>query len=197
MLPGRTEIPLVVPWVVFCLEFRLLVENTRAAYGGFETIGLSDRPSRHLAAVRPAAYAQTRGIGCTPRYYGIHNGHEVAIVTPSPIATVGLHEVLAIAIRAAWIHQQNLIAMRGEELRQDLLPTIAGAVIRCRPSVDQQYQRELFTRRFHQCRLDGRAIGPGGAKNLCRRQGDPVPPLLDMRQPADFAVLRPEVDFRQ
>src|SRR5258708_35690369 len=98
MLPGRAEVPFVPLRAILRFEFGLLVENTRTGDGRFESAGLRNRPFAHLAAIRPAADAESVGIRFTRRDDAVQDSDQVPVIAAAPVAAVGFHEILTVAV---------------------------------------------------------------------------------------------------
>src|ERR1700733_10307382 len=141
MLPWRTEIPFVALGMSFSFEFGLLVEDASTDDRRLETIGLADRPFAHLSAIGPAADAEPGGIGFALRHHRIENRHYIFVITTAPIAAIGLEEIFAVAVRAARIDHQHLIAMPCEHFAPGCLPPVTFRKIRRWPAMNAQNQR--------------------------------------------------------
>src|SRR5262245_24197585 len=57
--------------------------------GGFEAVGLGDRPESHEPAIAPAHHDQLVGVGDAPRDHRVDAGHNVLKIFSAPIADVG------------------------------------------------------------------------------------------------------------
>ena len=98
VLPGRTEIPFVLPRAVLGLELGLLIEHWRTGDGRLEAIRLGNRPRAHLTAIGPTTYPEPVGIGAAPRNDGVEHGHQVLVVTTAPVTSIRLDEILTVAV---------------------------------------------------------------------------------------------------
>src|SRR4051812_10858130 len=79
------------------------VEEASALHRRLEAVRLGHDPGGHVAAVAPARHPELVGIGDATRYHRVDAGHDVAIVSATPVGDVAAHPLLAIAGRAAWI----------------------------------------------------------------------------------------------
>src|SRR5215813_2627308 len=84
--------------------------------GGFEAVGLRDRPESHEPAIAPAHHDQLVGIGDAPRDHRVDAGHNVLEIFSAPVAEVGGGEVNAVAGRTARVGHQHGVSVRGPKL---------------------------------------------------------------------------------
>src|SRR5262245_4900954 len=92
------------------------IADAGMADGGFEPVGLRDRPEGHEPAIAPAHPDQLVGIGDAPRYHRIDAGHNVLEIFSAPIADVRGGEVNAVAGRTARVGHQHDVSVPGPEL---------------------------------------------------------------------------------
>src|SRR5260370_16733009 len=87
-----------------------------AGEGGFNVRCVGDPPLGNFSAVGPAADGQLFRIGDAPRDEVIDTCHGVPVIAAAPVATIHLHEFLAVTVRPANIGTNDPLAPRPQHL---------------------------------------------------------------------------------
>src|SRR5271154_973649 len=78
---------------------------------------LRNAPHGHVAAVAPAAETQPRFVDRNCLEHGIYAGHDVTLVAIAEVLHVVGRELLSFAIAAAWIGEEDEVALPGEQAK--------------------------------------------------------------------------------
>src|SRR5262249_46724387 len=90
----------------------LPIRDASAGERCMETMGRSDSPDGHVAAVTPAGHAETRWIDRIFFYHCINSGEDVAQIAAAKIFHVTAGKILSLTITSARIRHQQIVAAR-------------------------------------------------------------------------------------
>src|SRR5688572_3165743 len=110
----------------------------------FESMCLCDDPGSHKATIAPTHDSQPFRVGHAHLDYMVHPGHQILIVTATPVLDVRVAKLLAIAGRTAWVDAQDCIALRnkrGHWIRRTIADQEGLGKDSGRATVDDQQQR--------------------------------------------------------
>ena len=145
--------PSVVP------DERMPVDHRPHRHRGAEAIRVADDPRGEHAAAGSAADEEVLRIDPALRDRRVDAGHQVVVVLVGIAVLDAVHELLAVAGRAARIRPQHRVAVGGEVLPR---PVPADVVHAPRTAVNPQHHRVLLrrieVRRLHQPALHLQAV---------------------------------------